>query len=113
MKKMKWMTLILALVLIVLTLCACTGSKMRSLQGSYVGSSGSLMILYKDGTGQYQDNGSSHAEPATWRIEGDTVIVYAEDLGYEIYADISSGSSSLLFQSDRSRWNDELFQKVN
>ena len=115
MKKIKITALILVAVIIVSIagIFAGCGSKMKSFEGTYIGNSGSVMILYKDGTGQYQDGKSSSIEPAAWRIEDGKIIVYAEDLGYEIYADISTSTTSLLFQSDKSRWNDELFVKTN
>ncbi|NMA66902.1 MAG: hypothetical protein GX957_11830 [Clostridiaceae bacterium] len=104
-------------IMVVLTMClvfsltAC-GENTKDYAGTWIGNGSSTLILNSDMTCKYTYSKWKHAEEGIWRIEDNKVVV-ADCLDYEIYAEIGESESSLLFQSDSSTWNDELFIKSN
>lgn len=117
--KKKCFRKVLAMILTVgmlISMCAC-GDKSKDYAGTWIGQGGSALILNSDGTCKYTYTKWDEATEGTWSIEDNRIIVkgclsyHSED--YDIYADIGESSESLLFQSDSSHWNDELFIKSN
>lgn len=83
-------------------------------EGSYRGSSDrTVLTLESGGSASYsqQMKRGLEAGDGTWRVEDDKLIVDVEPLDYEIYADVSDSPESLLFKSENSKWNDEIFTK--
>lgn len=95
---------------------AC-GGKTKSYIGTWIGQQESVLILKDDGTCKYKDGGDDETEDGIWEIQDKQIIVkncvYHDGQPYDIYADIDDSDESLLFESDNSHWNDELFIKSN
>lgn len=101
-------------MLLILGLAGC-GEAEDDYEGTYRGSSGnSLLILEPEGRAAYtqeRSTGGPSADSGTWHIEDDMLIVDVENLRDEIYADIADSPENLLFESENSLWNDEIFSK--
>lgn len=108
MKNVKKRVGIVCMVLcMVMFLCSCGKSyKMEDYVGTYVGQAGTVLILKENGECLYNTRRNT-----SWNIEDDRIVI---DTGVcEIYAELDDNSPLLLlFQSDSSRWNDELFVKA-
>ncbi len=110
MKKVNLKRIMVSLILCIsLFLVGCGTPKYI---GAYIGNDGSVMVLEKDGTGTYKAGKWKSTEPCTWKTEDEKIIVSCEELGYDIYAEISDSTTGLMFQSDSSHWRDELFVKT-
>lgn len=107
------LSLVLAMALICAMCLSGCGGKEKTYEGMYTGSAGSVLELRTDGVCFYTDNGWNAAKEGTWAIEND-VLTVSGVLKYDIYARLSDANdASLLFEADTSRWNAEVFTKVN
>lgn len=89
-----------------LVLFAC-GTSMKSLSGSYVSAKGTSIILREDGTCTYTQLSWDKSKDGTWTLE-EGVVTVSGVFDYDIYAAIEDGTTSLLFKSDSSSWNEEV-----
>lgn len=84
-----------------------------SLEGTYVGKTGSGLTLYDDGTAAYYYDRDVDRE-ATWMCEKNTITVHIPRLNYDIYANIKEGdTSSLVFKADTPEWLEEVLTKAS
>lgn len=108
----KILALLLSAIMVAVIFTGC-GSDLEKYAGTYVGKEGTILILNKDGTASYTQTNWSKIDTGAWEIEDDQIVVFDVDgLGYDIYADIKDSATVLLFKSDHSKWNDEVFVKA-
>lgn len=95
---------------LMLALGGC-GNPESKLLGEYSGTSDSYIKLMKDGECVYSESDYTGSAKGTWFVEDGVVYVYADNLGYTIYAEIDEDDDGLLFKSESYSWNDEYFTK--
>lgn len=108
---MKKLVSVIIAIFIFFAFSGCSSND--NLVGSYITNQGTTLTIEKDGKGYYGESDEDGSGTAEWWIEGDTLYVTSEVLGYEIYADISGDTSSLYFEAKDSRWSPEVFLKTN
>ncbi|MBQ2688052.1 MAG: lipocalin family protein [Clostridia bacterium] len=98
----KTLCIILAVMLLAVSLCACAGS--NSIVGSWSGTSQGVavtMSFAKDGTGVMSVLGGLASEEFTYTIEGSTLTVNATDGDTEVYDYAIDGDSlSLTYEGE-------------
>ncbi|WIE81436.1 hypothetical protein [Curtobacterium sp. MCSS17_016] len=107
-----------AVVALLLTLTGCSSSADKY-AGTYKGSSGdTTLLLSSDGTAAYTQSHpgtqrSDDVATTTWEEKDGVITVKENDvLDYDIKAKVDPQSTSLLFQSEDSGWNDEIYTKL-
>lgn len=110
-------TTALRIVAVVLTalalslgLTSCSGSP--RVEGTYTGSAGTtLLVLKDDGSAlySYKKRGSQETGSGTWSVDQGVLSVYVDSLEYEIFANTDRFDGTLLFESDDSSWNAEIY----
>lgn len=100
---------IILLIALVFSLCSC-GNDTEKYVGIYVSTKADTLILDEDGTCIYTEADRNKSKTGNWILE-DGKITVKNVFRYDIYAKIINDSTSLLFQADNSKWNDELFVK--
>lgn len=109
MKKIRLTALMALLLAAVMMLAGC--SKEKDYLGTYVSAKGTTLVLKEDGKCKYTQLSWDESKEGTWKIEDDKIIVSGV-LDYEIYAELGESTTSLLFESDSTRWNDETLIKT-
>lgn len=136
MVKNKKRILIIAMIGLIIYLCACGGEKkensasnivessivlesdiedeiISNIIGTYVGEQGSGITLYEDGKATYYFNRNIERNDS-WVYENGSITIYLANLGYDIYANVKNeDTSSLVFKSDDVGWIEEPFAKVS
>ena len=108
----KIISIIIAVILVMTMLTAC-GGNMKKYAGTYVGQSGSTLILNKDSTCQYTTEilWTSVTGDCSWTVQDNKIIITGL-ADSDVYANIGDSSDSLLFRSDSWMWGDQLFTKT-
>lgn len=107
----KFISIILAVVLMMVILTGC-GSGLKEYAGTYLGESGGVLILNKDGTATCTWSNWRDIYDCSWRIEDGYIIVSdIKPLPYDIFAKIELSTTALLFDADAYGWDPELFVK--
>lgn len=76
----------------------------------FVGFKGSAMTLYDDGTADYYwIGGENIAEDNTWTSKDNVITVHLPSLYCYIKGTVEKNNSFVMFRSDSSTWDDELF----
>lgn len=103
--------MVVLVVCLSVVLSACSKSLPERIIGYYTGDGRSEITFYDNGTCMYDHPKFSQPSRGSWTIVDDKVIVKGI-FTYDIYADVSNfNDRTLFFQSESSRWNDELFTK--
>lgn len=80
----------------------------------FVGLKGSAMTLYDDGTADYYwFGGENITEDNTWMAKDNVVTVHLPSLFCDIKGTIENNNSFVMFQSDSTTWDDEVFYKLS
>ena len=82
----------------------------NKVSGEYLGEDGTHLIIYRDGTCQYNYDGNG--SKGSWYIVDDVLYMNIDYLGYEIYAYIDDFQNEMLVESDSYYWSSEYFYKV-
>lgn len=92
-----------------------TKEDLSSLEGTYVGSNGSVIVIHENKTADYYYDGYGVSTSNAWKIENNKFYLTVNVLLFaETYADLPSGDVSVLnIKSDSIFWDDEVFTKVN
>ena len=102
---------IAAAVILLAGLSGCGGIESK-LPGTYSGSAGTTtLVLNKDGSALYsqvKDSGTDSGK-GTWKVDDKTLRVNADSLDYEIFANLEGFDGSLMFESEDSSWNSEIY----
>ena len=101
---------VLTALALALGLTACGGSP--QVEGTYTGSAGTTMLVLKDdGSALYSQQKRAGLETGagTWSVDDDVLSVSVDSLSYEIFANTDRFDGTLLFESDDSSWNAEIY----
>ena len=101
---------VLTALAVALGLTACGGSP--RVEGTYTGSAGTTMLVLKDdGSALYSQQKRAGLETGagTWSVDDDVLSVSVDSLSYEIFANTDRFDGTLLFESDDSSWNAEIY----
>ena len=110
--KYKRIAVMLAVILIMVsTFCACTSE--RKLVGKYEGTAGSYLVLNKNGTCFYGEDGDKGTGKGTWYVEDEVLHLDIDTFDYDLYASVEDVDGGFLLEADSLRWNDEYFSKVD
>ena len=101
---------VLTALALALGFTACGGSP--QVEGTYTGSAGTTMLVLKDdGSALYSQQKRAGLETGagTWSVDDDVLSVSVDSLSYEIFANTDRFDGTLLFESDDSSWNAEIY----
>lgn len=104
--------IVLTSLALVLGLTACGGNP--GVEGTYTGSAGTTMLVLKgDGSALYSQQKSAGLETGagTWSVDDGVLRVDVDSLSYEIFANADGFDGTLLFESDSTSWNDEIYTR--
>ena len=110
MKAFRTVAVVLTALALTLGLTACGGSP--RVEGTYTGSAGTTMLVLKDdGSALYSQQKRAGLETGagTWSVDDDVLSVSVDSLSYEIFANTDRFDGTLLFESDDSSWNAEIY----
>ena len=111
MKYKRIAVMLVAILIMVSTFCACTSE--RKFVGKYEGTAGSYLVLNKNGTCFYDEDDNTGAGKGTWYVEDEVLHLNIDILDHDLYASVEDMDDGFLLEADSLRWNDEYFSKVD
>lgn len=82
--------------------------------GTYVGETGSVIVVHQNGTATYYWYGwDDPKEDNKWNVDGGKITISLPSVGCEVSADIVEPNNETVFTSKSMNWDDEKFVRID